>query len=65
MFFISAPCQPHPTHQNEYISVLQRVIGSKDFTTTKSRSRTKVIKMTLPFQAIYGTLKRNTKFFQR
>ena len=51
--------------KNEYISVLQRVIESKDFTTTKSRSRTKVIEMTLPFQAIYGTLERNTTFFQR
>ena len=46
----------HPTSQHEYISVLQRVIGSKDFRTTKSRSRTKVIEMTLHFQAIYGTL---------
>ena len=62
MQFISALCQPHPTSQNEYISVLQRVIGSKDFTTTKRRSRTKVIQMTLPFQAIHGTLERNNVF---
>ena len=42
--------------------MLQRVIGSKDFTTTKSQSRTKVIEMTVPFQAIYGTLERNNIF---
>ena len=48
-----------------YIYNLQRVIGSKDFATTKSRSRTKVIEMTQPFQAIYGALERNKTFFQR
>ena len=53
----------HPTSQDEHISVLQRVVGSKDFTTTKIWLRTKVIEMTLPFQAIYRTLE--TTFFQR
>ena len=46
---LSALYQPHPTSQNEYVSVLQRVIGGKDFATTKSQSRTKAIQMTLPF----------------
>ena len=63
--FLLTTCQPHPTSQSEYISVLQRVIGSKDFTVTKSQSKAKVIEMTLPFQAIYGILERNTTFFQR
>ena len=58
-------CQPHPASQNEYILVLQKMIGSKEFTATKSESRTKVIEMTLPFQALCWILKRNTMFFQR
>ena len=38
------------------------MIGSKEFTATKSESRTKVIEMTLPFQALCWILKRNNVF---